>query len=41
MESIHSTKWLKLLLGKPTDVLKWISANRGVILPVAGNDLQR
>ncbi len=39
-ESIHSTKWLKLLLGKPTDVLKWISANRGAILPVVGNDLQ-
>ncbi len=28
-ESTHSTKWLKLLLGKPNDVLKWISANRG------------
>ncbi len=40
-ESIHSTKWLKLLLGKPTDVLKWIKTNRGTILPVVGNDLQR
>ncbi len=28
-ETTHSTKWLKLLLGKPNDVLKWISANRG------------
>jgi hypothetical protein len=27
-ESIHSTKWLKLLHGKPNDVLKWISMNR-------------
>jgi hypothetical protein len=27
-ESVHSTKWLKLLSGKPTDVLKWISAHR-------------
>jgi hypothetical protein len=27
-ETIHSTKWLKLMSGKPTDVLKWISANR-------------
>ena len=28
-------------LGKPTDVLKWIKTNRGTILPVVGNDLQR
>jgi hypothetical protein len=28
-ESIHSAKWLKLLHGKPGDVLKWIGANRG------------
>ena len=27
-ETMHSTKWLKLLAGKPTDVLKWISASR-------------
>ena len=27
-ETMHATKWLKLLSGKPTDVLKWISANR-------------
>jgi hypothetical protein len=30
-ESIHSTKWLKLLRGKPGDVLKWISANRAAV----------
>ena len=23
-ETLHSIKWLKLLSGKPTDVLKWI-----------------
>jgi len=34
-ESIHSTKWLKLLHGKPGDVLKWISANRVTVLPSA------
>jgi len=28
-ESIHSTKWLKLFLGNPAEVLKWIRANRG------------
>jgi len=39
-ESIHSTKWLKLLLGKPADVLKWIGANRGAILPEASDDLR-
>jgi hypothetical protein len=27
-ETIHSTKWLKLMSGKPADVLKWIGANR-------------
>jgi hypothetical protein len=27
-ETMHSTKWLKLISGKPADVLKWISANR-------------
>jgi hypothetical protein len=27
-ERIHSAKWLKLLLGKPTEVLKWIRTNR-------------
>ncbi len=27
-ESIHATKWLKLLAGKNNDVLKWIGANR-------------
>jgi hypothetical protein len=26
--SMHSPKWLKLVRGKPTDVLKWIAANR-------------
>jgi hypothetical protein len=26
-ETLHSVKWLKLLSGKPTDVLKWIRAN--------------
>jgi hypothetical protein len=29
-ETLHSVKWLKLLSGKPTDVLKWIRANSGV-----------
>jgi hypothetical protein len=32
-ESIHSTKWLKLLHGKPGDVLKWISMNRALVSP--------
>jgi hypothetical protein len=27
-ETMHTTKWLKLLAGKPNDVLKWLSANR-------------
>ncbi len=27
--TMHSTKWLKLLAGKQTDVLKWISTYRG------------
>ena len=27
-ETLHSVKWLKLISGKPADVLKWISANR-------------
>ena len=27
-ETLHATKWLKLLSGKPTDVLKWIGAHR-------------
>jgi hypothetical protein len=27
-ETLHATKWLKLLSGKPSDVLKWISAHR-------------
>lgn len=26
-ETLHSVKWLKLLSGKPTDVLKWICAS--------------
>lgn len=26
-KDIYSTKWLKLVSGKPGDVLKWISAN--------------
>jgi hypothetical protein len=26
-ETLHSVKWLKLLSGKPTDVLKWIRTN--------------
>ena len=26
--SMHSPKWLKLVSGKSSDVLKWISANR-------------
>lgn len=30
---IHSAKWLKILLGKPAEVLKWIRANRGAMLP--------
>jgi len=37
-ESIHSTKWLKLLLGKPADVLKWIRANRGAGLPAESDN---
>ncbi|MGO9722993.1 MAG: hypothetical protein ACLPOA_20985 [Methylocella sp.] len=32
-ESIHSTKWLKLLHGKPGDVVKWISMNRASVAP--------
>jgi len=27
-ESIHAPKWLKLVRGKPNDLLRWISANR-------------
>jgi hypothetical protein len=27
-ESIHAPKWLKLVKGKPNDVLKWISVHR-------------
>jgi hypothetical protein len=27
-KAMHATKWLKLLSGKPSDVLKWISAYR-------------
>jgi hypothetical protein len=27
-ETIHSTKWLKLMEGKSTDLLKWIKENR-------------
>jgi hypothetical protein len=26
-DSIHSPKWLKLIRGKPNDVLKWIAAH--------------
>ena len=26
--AVHSPKWLKLIRGKPNDVLKWIAANR-------------
>ena len=26
-EALHSVKWLKLLSGKPTDVLQWIRSN--------------
>ena len=26
--SMHSPKWLKLVAGKPTDVLKWIKIHR-------------
>ncbi len=26
--TIHTTKWLKQVTGKPTDVYKWINANR-------------
>jgi hypothetical protein len=37
-ESIHSTKWLKLLRGKPGDVLKWIGANRATMLPSARDE---
>jgi hypothetical protein len=29
-ETLHSVKWLKLLSGKPTDVLKWIRTNSDV-----------
>lgn len=35
--SLHSTKWLKLLHGKPGDVLKWISTNRGAMVRSAGD----
>jgi hypothetical protein len=37
-ERIHSTKWLKILLGKPNEVLKWIRTNRGAMLPAASDD---
>ncbi len=36
-ETIHSPKWLKLLLGKPTDVLKWIKEHRDDVLAVVAN----
>jgi hypothetical protein len=39
-ESIHSTKWIKLLHGKPGDVLKWISANRVTVVPSAGEEVK-
>jgi hypothetical protein len=39
-ESIHSTKWLKLLHGKPGDVLKWIGANRATVLPPARDEVK-
>ena len=39
-ESIHSTKWLKLLHGKPGDVLKWISANRATVLSSARDEVK-
>ena len=39
-ESIHSTKWLKLLRGKPSDVLKWISANRDTVLPSTRSEVK-
>ena len=39
-ESIHSTKWLKLLHGKPGDVFKWISANRVTVLPSARDEVK-
>ena len=39
-ESIHSTKWLKLLYGKPNDVLKWISANRASMSPSTSNSVK-
>jgi len=29
-KTLPSTKWLKLLSGKPTDVLKWIRTNAQV-----------
>lgn len=31
-ETLHSIKWLKLLSGKPTDVLKWIRTNSDATL---------
>ena len=40
-ETIHSTKWLKLLLGKPTDVLKWIREHRDEILPTVPDKSER
>ncbi|HMN70330.1 MAG TPA: hypothetical protein PKA55_00525 [Rhodoblastus sp.] len=27
-EAVHSAKWLKMMSGKPTELLKWISSNR-------------
>jgi hypothetical protein len=39
-ESIHSTKWLKLLHGKPGDVLKWISANRASVSPSTSDSVK-
>jgi hypothetical protein len=37
-ERIHSAKWLKILLGEPAEVLKWIRANRGAMAPAGRDD---
>jgi hypothetical protein len=30
-DPLHSVKWLKLLSGKPTDVLKWIRTSEATV----------
>jgi hypothetical protein len=39
--SIHSPKWLKLVRGKPNDVLKWITEHREAAEGKGGTPLSR